>query len=448
MTDLAPPAPPDDELDTTLTRARADVVGHDPVLPTAFPIGELAATALAATGRLAAEVAGRPQAARVDVGAAAASLVGFGLQKLDGETPLRTALGNPLVAFYECRDGRWIHLHGSFPRLAARTRQVIGEGDDVAALVRRWDAQGLEDALAEAGTCGAMVRTTAEWSDHPQQAALQPLGPVSVTRIGDADPEPFEGGGEQLLDRLRVLDLTRVLAGPTCGRTLASYGADVLLVNGPGAPNVPAFVLDTSHGKRSAVVDLDTEPEVLRQLVLQADVFVQSYRSGALEQRSFGATDVAALRPGIVYVTINCYGDAGPWRERPGWEQLAQSVSGLAAAQGGDGPPALLPAAACDYTPGYLAAVGVLEALRRRAVEGGSWHVQASLCQTAGWILTAGARCDPAAATGLPDLARWMQTSVRPEGTLEHLGPVVELERDPVRWSRPSPPIGHDTPTW
>jgi hypothetical protein len=123
-------------------------------------------------------------------------------------------------------------------------------------------------------------------------------------------------------------------------------------------------------------------------------------------------------------------------------------VGGSAAAPGGHGPPALLPAAACDYTTGYLAALGVIEALRRRAAEGGSWHVQASLCQTAGWIQTAGARCDPAAATGLPDLARWMQSSTTPEGVLEHLGPVVELERDPVRWRLPSPPIGNDRPEW
>jgi hypothetical protein len=219
-------------------------------------------------------------------------------------------------------------------------------------------------------------------------------------------------------------------------------------VNKEGMPNVPAFVLDTSHGKRSAFLDLDTQSDVLRDLTRQADVFTSGYRGGALDRRGFGAEDVAAMSPGIVYVSINAYGDVGPWRERPGWEQLAQSVSGMAHVQGGDGPPALVPAAACDYTTGYLAALGAMTGLALRATEGGSWHVQASLCQTAQWIIAEGARCDPAAAAGLPDRAPWMTTSQTPEGTLAHLGPIVEMSATPPRWDRPSPPLGFDQPSW
>ena len=431
--------------------ARKDIVGADPVLASPFPLGEVAATAMAAAGRAAATLwelrTGETQDVRVDVGAAAASVLGFAFQKLDGVTPMRTAEGNPLVALYECRDGRWIHLHGSFPGLAAATRAVIGDGDDVAALVRRWDAQALEDALAEAGTCGAMVRTADEWKAHPQAQAVDALARISVTKIGDAPAEPV-GDGVRPLGGVRALDLTRVLAGPTCGRTLASHGADVLLLNKEGMPNVPAFVLDTSHGKRSAHLDLDSQSEHLRDLVRGADVFTNGYRGGALDKRGFGAEDVAALRPGIVYVSISCYGDVGPWRERPGWEQLAQSVSGMAHAQGGDGAPGLVPAAACDYTTGHLAAAGAMMALALRATDGGSYHVQASLCQTAAWIIAEGARCDPSQASGLPDLAPWMTTSVTPEGTLEHLGPIVEMSATPPRWDRPSPPLGFDQPLW
>lgn len=431
--------------------ARQLIVGSDPVYASPWPLGEVAATALAASARAAADLwklrTGEDQTVRVEVPAAAATLLGFAFQQLDGETPQRTALGNPLVDLYECRDGRWIHLHGSFPELAARTRKVIGEGDDIAALVRRWDAQALEDALAEASTCGAMVREPEEWKAHAQWHAIAPMGRVSVTKVGDSEPEPV-GDGRRPLGGVRVLDLTRVLAGPTCGRTLASHGADVLLVNGPSLPNVPAFVLDTSHGKRSAIVDLDADADVLRGLVRDADVFAQGYRSGALERRGFGVDELAELRPGIVYVTINCYGDAGPWRERPGWEQLAQSVSGLAHVQGGDGPPRLVPAAACDYTTGYLAALGTMSALALRATEGGSYHVQASLCQTAGWIVAEKPRCDPALASGLPDLAPWMLTSQTPEGSLRHLGPVVEMAATRPSWDRPSPPLGHDSAAW
>ena len=185
-----------------------------------------------------------------------------------------------------------------------------------------------------------------------------------------------------------MLDLTRVLAGPTTGRTLASHGADVLLVNAPQLPNVLPFVVDTSHGKRSTLLDLGVAEDAarLRALARDADVFVNGYRSGALERHGFGPEDLAALRPGIVYVSVNCYGNQGPWAARPGWEQLAQTVTGIAV---GDDPmarPALIPAAACDYTTGYLTALGVMGALHRRATEGGSWHVQTSLVQTAMWL--------------------------------------------------------------
>jgi crotonobetainyl-CoA:carnitine CoA-transferase CaiB-like acyl-CoA transferase len=207
-------------------------------------------------------------------------------------------------------------------------------------------------------------------------------------------------------------------------------------------------VLDTSHGKRSAYLDLARDADALRALVRDADVFTNGYRGGALDRRGFGAEEVAALRPGIVYVSISCYGDVGPWRERRGWEQLAQSVSGVAHVQGGGDRPRLVPAAACDYTTGYLAAAGAMTALALRATEGGSWHVQASLCQTAEWIVAEGARCDPATATGLPDTTPWMTESATPEGVLRHLDPIVELSATPPRWDRPSPPLGSDQASW
>jgi crotonobetainyl-CoA:carnitine CoA-transferase CaiB-like acyl-CoA transferase len=441
--------PPDD--------ARRHIVGSDPVFASPFPLGEVAATALAACGRAAANLwelrTGEQQDVRVDVGAAAASLLGFAFQSLNGSTPRRTNEGNPFVALYECRDGRWIHLHGTLrPDPSAPTRKVLGlatdvDRDAIASAVKRWDAQALEDALAEASTCGATVRTADEWKAHPQALALEGLARLSVKKIGDAPPEPV-GDGIRPLGGVRVLDLTRVLAGPACGRTLAAHGADVLLLNAPTAGNVPAFVLDTSHGKRSAFLDIDESPDALRALAGNADVFTQGYRPGALERRGFGAEELAELRPGLVYVSISCYGDVGPWRHRPGWEQLAQSASGIADAQGGDGPPALVPAAACDYTTGYLAALGAMLALGLRATEGGSYHVQASLCQTAAWIVAEGARCNPSQATGLPDLTPWMISSQTVGGTLEHLGPIVEMSATPPRWDRPSPPLGFDQPTW
>jgi crotonobetainyl-CoA:carnitine CoA-transferase CaiB-like acyl-CoA transferase len=435
--------------------ARATVEGRDPVLAARFPIGQAAATALAAAASVAAllwrDRTGQEQDVRVDVRRAAASLVGYTLQRLEPE-PLPARPPNPLVGLYRCAGGRWIHLHGSFPKLAGGTVRVLrcaAEHDSIAAAAAGWDAFELEAALAAAGTCGAVVRTAEEWERTPQAGAVALLGRVRVERVADSPPEPV-GDGRRPLGGVRVLDLTRVLAGPAHGRLLAEHGADVLLVNSPNLPNVPAFVLDTSHGKRSAFLDLERPDEAarLRELAGGADVFVQGYRSGTLERRGLGPEELAAARPGLISVTINCYGDAGPWRERPGWEQLAQSATGLAAAQGAPGPPRLMPAAACDYTTGYLAALGTLAALWRRGHEGGSYHVRASLCQTGAWLAGLGPTRDPDAAAGLGDLTAWMRETDTALGRLRHLAPVAEMTATPPRWARPSPPLGADPPEW
>ena len=224
--------------------------------------------------------------------------------------------------------------------------QVIGgdvdaDAAEVARRVATFDAPALEDALAAVGACGAMVRSAEEWAAHPQRAAIAPLGRVSIEKIADGPVVPV-GDGLRPLGGVRVLDLTRVLAGPACARLLAEHGADVLHVNGEHLDNVPAFVIDTGHGKRSTSLDLrrEADVDVLRALVGDGDVFSQGYRSGALERRGFGPAQLAELNPGIIAVTINCYGDTGPWRERPGWEQLSQSVTGIAMAEGASLDPA------------------------------------------------------------------------------------------------------------
>jgi crotonobetainyl-CoA:carnitine CoA-transferase CaiB-like acyl-CoA transferase len=258
------------------------------------------------------------------------------------------------------------------------------------------------------------------------------------------------GDAVRPLGGVRVLDLTRVLAGPTNARVLAEHGADVLHINGDHLDNIAAFVMDTGHGKRSASLDLnrDADADTLRALVSQSDVFSQGYRGDALARRGFGPDALAELRPGIVAVTINCYGDVGPWRLRPGWEQLAQSVTGIASAQGRPDKPELIAAAAADYTTGYLAALGTMAALRRRAIEGGSYHVQASLCQTAMWIAEDGPSVDASNASGLGDYEQWMTTTTTPFGQLTHMTPVAQLSKTPGRWDLPSVPLGTHPATW
>src|SRR5919197_6209684 len=182
--------------------------------------------------------------------------------------------------------------------------------------------------------CGAMARTTEEWAAHPQGQALAGLPRVEIIKLGDSEPEPLPAG-DRPLSGLRVLDLTRILAGPTHARTLALYGADVLHIASPNLPSADIFVMDTNQGKLSAFLDLEAPADVehLRKLVTRADVFAQGYRAGSLDRRGFGPEELVALRPGLIYVSINCYGHVGPWVERPGWEQLAQTVTGIAVAQ-------------------------------------------------------------------------------------------------------------------
>ncbi len=437
--------------------AQVEIAGADPVLPTRFRVGEAAAAALAACGlaasRLQQHRRGRSQRVRVDVVGAAASLLGFLFQRAEGDVAIPAFdPARNVTAIYPTRDGRHFLLHGSFPDTQAKALALLGCRDDVAEVAKRiasWDAQALEDAIAERGLCGARVRSAAEWAGEAQGRALAPLPVVELIRIGDSPPEAF-APAERPLSGVRVLDLTRVLAGPTCGRTLASHGADVLRIGSPKLPSIPPFVIDTSHGKRSAFLDLDDARDVerLRALARDADVFTQGYRSGALARRGFGPEDLHRLRPGIVYTSINCYGHEGPWRGRPGWEQLAQAVTGIADEHGGAKTPQLLPAAATDYNTGYLAALGTMLALERRAREGGSWHVRASLCQTGMWL--ARMRRADVAGPGLrpAEIAPFLTRSETAWGPLTHLGPIVELSDTPAAWSRPTTPLGAHAPSW
>lgn len=437
---------------------RASVSGNDPVLPTDFQIGTAASALIAATALAATEVwrtrTGRAQAISVDVRAAAAAFRSERYLRVNGQRP--ADVRGSIFGFYRTADGRWVQLHGA---MAHHREGIVGFlGGDPAreALAKRvaaWTAEALEDALAQKGLPAAMVRTPDEWHAHPQGLAVAASPLLEIVKIGEAAPEP-SGNGPRPLSALRVLDLTRVIAGPVCARALASYGADVMHVTSPHLPDAPALVMDTGLGKLSTSLDLRRpgDADTLRHLIAASDVFCQSYRPGALAGYGFSPEELARMRPGIVYVTLSAYGATGPWRERRGFETLIQSVSRMAHEHGliaGVDAPQHLPAQVVDHGTGYLAALGALMALVRRANDGGSYLVRVSLAQTALWIDRLG-RVDGRAAPDptVEDVADLMTEIDTPFGRLRHVVPAARLSETPAFWARPSVPLGTDPPEW
>lgn len=434
--------------------------GEDPVLATPFPAGEVAATALAAIGCAVSDLVGSPGPVRVDVTEAATSLLSFLYQQVTpapGVELFRDV--NPgFTALHRCRDDRWIHLHGGFPHLRDGTAGLLGIAPDaateeIAAACTSHDAFALEDELAAAGLCGAVARTTDEWRTHPQGQAMAGAPAVSVrphASAPGAGRDSLVGDTTRPLRGLRVLDCTRVLAGPTCGRTLAALGADVLRIGAPDLPTITAFEIDTGAGKRAASLDLDTDAgrAGFDELLAGADVVVWGFRHGSGSRHGIDPASLSARFPGLITVGLNAYGAHGPWAERRGWEQLAQTATGIALEQGDGNEPALIPAAATDYTTGYLAALGVLTALRSHAHSGA--HVEASLAQTSQWLLASAPRVDPEAATGIPaaGVTARLVDDPGPFGQVRRLPFPLLVEGMDLGWQKPAEPVGNSSPEW
>jgi crotonobetainyl-CoA:carnitine CoA-transferase CaiB-like acyl-CoA transferase len=436
----------------------------DPILPTPFRIGETSAAALAAVGLAASELwelrTGRRQQVAVDTRQATASLRSTHYMKMDG-APVSTER-NTVMGTYPAKNGRWSYLHCNFPNHRAAALGVLGVAEDREAVrqaVAKWDALELEEAIIAAKGAGGMVRSMDEWAKHPQAAAIASLPLMEIVKIGDSPKEQLPDG-DRPLSGVRVLDLTRVLAGPTCARTLAEHGADVLKITAAHLPNLGYQEYDTGHGKLSAHLDLrdHQDSETLRGLVREADVFSQGYRPGTLGDRGFSPEALAKVRPGIVFVSLSAFGHVGPWASRRGFDTVVQTVSGITARQGavcpGSAPgPQFYPVSAIDYVTGYLMAFGAMVALARRARDGGSWLVRISLAQTGRWLVGRG-EVPETELTDVPkeftaaELERWTMTSDTPAGRLHHLGPVVRLSDTPPRWARPAVPLGYHEPAW
>src|SRR5277367_5549606 len=362
-------------LDPTALNAIA-FTGAEPVLPSSFAVGTAAQATIGASALAAGEIwrqrTGRRQDVAVDMRAAAIEFRSERYLHVDHKP--HGEYHDPINGLYRCGDGRWARLHTNLPHHLAGLLKLLGVPHDKAAVQRaldRWRAEDLETAAADAGLVVTACRSFAEWDAHPQGRAVAKLPLFTIERIGDAPPRPLPAAG-RALSGIKVLDLTRVIAGPVCGRTLAAHGADVLLVTAAHLPFILPHVMDSGRGKLSAALDLRDAParEKLSGLLRDADFFVQGYRPGAIAAFGFGPEQAAKIRPGLIYVSLCAYGHDGPWAGRRGFDSLVQTANGLNAAEAeafGSNKPRELPAQVLDHATGYLLAFAAMTALLRRA---------------------------------------------------------------------------------
>jgi crotonobetainyl-CoA:carnitine CoA-transferase CaiB-like acyl-CoA transferase len=361
-----------------------------------------------------------------------------------------------IAGLYRCGHGGWVRLHTNLPHHRSGLLALLGCKYDRAAVQRAldgWSAEALETAAAEAGLVVTACRSFAEWDEHPQGRAVAGMPLFTIDQIGDAPPEPFPAADRPLAG-IKVLDLTRIIAGPVCGRTLAAHGADVLLVTASHLPAMEPLVIDTGRGKLSTYIDLreSSGREALAALVRDADVFVQGYRPAPSPRSALARRMWHGIRPGIVYVSLCAYGHEGPWASRRGFDSLVQTASAFNAAEAeafGAREPKPLPAQALDHATGYLMAFAAISALARRAERGGSWHVQTSLAQTGYWIRQLG-RIDGMTCPdpGFDEVADRLEDTPSGFGRLTAVRHSAVMTETPPYWRRPTVPLGTNVPAW
>ncbi|MGV9854009.1 CoA transferase [Streptomyces sp. NPDC003442] len=461
-------APPRDTRDAATAHAWA-ALGGDPALleqvtyrpvngglPARLPVAELARATVGVCSLAAAELGARRYggavpAVRVDEGAVATAFVSERHLRIDGRKPTNFA---PLSGFWRAADG-WVRTHANYPHHRARLLTALGlpgdtGPDELAAALAARPARAIQETVYAAGGLAVAVAEPGE-SEIP----LGALPLIESRQVGEAAPRrlreaPQRVNGGVPASGVRVLDLTRVIAGPVATRTLALLGADVLRIDSPRLPEDPDAHADTGFGKRSAALDL-AAPEGRRTfeaLLADADVLVTGYRPGALDRFGLAPDALLERHPGLVVAQLCAWGWSGPWAGRRGFDSLVQVATGIAAIEADtDDRPGALPAQALDHGTGYLLAAAVLRALTERRDTGGGRHLRLSLAGTASW-LTRGIA--PAAPVDGPahDPAPWLAETASELGTLHHARSPIATPDGPLDWARPPGRLGADAPCW
>lgn len=440
------------------TLSHIQLTGPEHPLPSSFQVGPAAQASIAAAAAAAVEIyqarSGAVQTATVD--SINSALECTAVFRINGRTPDQWA---PLSGIYRTADG-YIRIHANFDhhRDAALASLNLPTGNDtsreqVVERVLTLDSEAIDSLIIDAGGVSSVLRSFDEWDRHPQALALASLPLIEITKVGEANPRPMPRVNKHTapLDGVRVVDMTRILAGPICGRTLAAYGADVMLVNSPNLPNIES-IIDTSRGKRSAQIDLNTAAgtATLDNLLRSARVLVQGYRPGALASHGLSAEALAEKYPGIVTTSLSAYGRSGPLSERRGFDSLVQTATGFNVAEArafGETAPRALPVQILDYATGFLMAFATQVAVYRQSTEGGSWHVQLSLAKTGSWLRSMG-QSEQALTDKKPDIEQHLQPYPSVYGQLEAIAHAAEFSATPASWTVPSSPPGTHAATW
>lgn len=360
-----------------------------------------------------------------------------------------------LAGDYATADG-WIRLHTNAPVHRKAVETLLGKAENREALALRvlmWKKAELEQAVVQAGGCAAQMLSPQEWQQHVQGKSLiaEPLFQHSLSV--KAAPPQWKLSPQRPLAGVKVLDLTRIIAGPVATRFLAGLGADVLRID-PFGWDEPSQEADVTPGKHCTRLNLHNPQDRHRfeELLQDADVIVHGYRAGALHKLGYGSEQRRTIAPGLVDVCLNAYGWNGPWRERRGFDSLVQMSCGIAEQgmqKSGSQKPVPLPVQALDHATGYLMAAAVLQGLAQRVETGQGSETRLSLARTARELMENNPQADNEPPIGSAGQADY---SVEPEhtvwGTGWRLRPPVWLENSRLVWEFPASPLGSAPAIW